>query len=170
MIFDKNVYECNLYSITSDIKVNKDLSKRENIRKNFEIKVAEKVMVKPTIRKNIFKEIVTGKLIPAYRISYCSIGNALPDFTYTVPNSPVFIKVHEEYDILSGDYDCDLYNRRVTNNQDIIAYLQNHSKEEWEEKLDSIFQQGEEYYNNAAAQNNYSNKAPVRTLLKAFRK
>ena len=166
MLFD-TVYECDLHSITSDIRVNQDWNKKANIAAA-ETKIVAKVMVQPTFNPNIYKEIITGTLIPAYKTTLKKgITHLDEEIYYTVPKKPVFIKINENCFYMK--YTSDLV---VAKAEDIKRYIEYHSRNvlDFKTQLDYIFQTAENYYENAALKNNYSEKRMVKILLKSLRK
>lgn len=142
-MFSKVIYECDLHSITPDILIKRKFKRRDNIE-NAYTKVVSKIMVRPTFIKNIYREIITGKKIPAYRLIYYKNKSF---YKVQIPSSPVFIKVEEE---IGSEYTNNL---KLAEEPDIKKYMQkNESKKDLKEYLDSIFKQGEEYYENALSE------------------
>lgn len=171
MFNNDTVYECNLYSITPYIRVNKDWTKFQNI-KMAETKSVATIMVRPTLRKNIYKEIVTGVPIPVYRITrkYSFFRPLEGDVYYSIPKMSAFIKIEETYD--QGITLTKTSSLTVAYAEDVKEYIEEHlsKKSDFKKKLYNIFQTAEGYYANALAQNNYSNETEVKSLLKSMKK
>lgn len=167
MLFD-TVYKFDLHSIKSNIRVNQDWNRKKNIAAaNTEI-VAE-LMVQPTFNPNIYREIVTGILIPVYRTTLKrGITHSIKgDTYYKVPKKPVFIKIKEINSY--SEYTNDLV---IAKAEEVKKYIEKHTSnvDDFKNKLNNIFQTAEEYYENASSQNNYSNKVMVKSLLKSLKK
>lgn len=143
----KVIYGCALHSITPDINIYKNSKKRENIE-YADTKVVSRIMVKPTFIKNIYREIITGKMIPAYRLIF---NRNKCFYKVQVPLSTVFIKVEEEINNENKELSY-TNNLHRADEQDVKKYIEeNKSKEEFKEYLDRLFEQGEEYYEDALA-------------------
>ena len=173
MFFD-TVYKCDLHSITSDIIVYRDKSKIENIE-NAYTKVVAEIMVQKTFFPNIYKEIITGKLIHVYRTKHYIVykyndkkDTYKYDFDYVVPKVPaktVFIKIFENSTHKYSDL-------KIAESCEIEKYIkENNNTNEYRRKLDEIFSKADEYYNNAYEQENYYyEKEKIKYLLKKNRK
>lgn len=164
MFFDK-VYECELYSITPNIRVNKDWGRYQSIEAA-EVVPVMKIMVKKTFIKDMYKEIVTGHLIPAYRVTL-NLNKAYPTFINHVPYKPVFIEFEE---VLQGIH---TYSKLEVAKADAVeAYLNKYldKKDELEAYLEEKFEQAESYYEEALKLDNYSDKERIKTLLNSIPK
>lgn len=67
---DYRIYCAILYGITSDAIINPNLSKTKNLQRAIidnNIEQLEYLYLKKTIYRNLYQEIITGKMIPAYR-------------------------------------------------------------------------------------------------------
>lgn len=168
MIFDDTVYKCSLHSITPDIRVNHDWSKKENIASAETIIIGE-IMVQRTLNPNVYREIVTGTLIPVYRtttkfgLCYASHGNRY----YKVPKKPVFIKINDRYAF--GDYTSSL---KVAPLEEVKNYIERFSGdiEGFKYQLNSLFERAEAYYEKASSKNDASDSAKIKMLVKSIGK
>lgn len=169
--FDRTVYECDLLSITPNIKVNSDWENWKNIE-NAKTKVAARIMVQPTIRKNIYREIVTGMPIPVYRITKRN-NEFMPDDEeecHFVPYQPVFIKIR--------GYSNRSCPKLVANFKDIKKYIEKNTAPnvDYKAQLEDIFQKAEEYYKNAymldrqEKSDRHSQKQEIESMLRTLRK
>ena len=84
-MFNNTVYKCDLLSVTPDIKVYTDKSMKSNVM-NADTTVVTTLLVQKTFNPSYFKEIVTGRLIPIYRV--------ITYDTNTVLNGKVELKLH----------------------------------------------------------------------------
>ena len=162
-MFFGTVYKCDLHSITPHIKVNRDWSKKENIEDADTIVVA-KIMVQKTFLPNIYKEIITGRLIHVYktiRYSYGWDGEVIE-----VPAKTVFIKIYE-------NRLCAYNDLNIAKSYEIEKYIEKNSTnvDEYRKKLDDLITQADEYYDNSYEQENYScEKEKVKSLLKKVKR
>lgn len=159
----KPIYKCELLSISPDSRINCDQSLRENV-KHAETLSTIKLLVQPTIRQGYFKEILTGRKIPVYRIQkHLGDHYSIDDFYYHfVPNSPCFIQFQEK--ILGEEY---LENNLVeATYDDVLDYCNSYSKESLEKTLDEIFYKGEECYRSLQAKGEISDSLKIKKLLK----
>ncbi len=167
MLFD-TVYECDLYSITPEIRVNQDWNRRKNISEA-DTKIVSKIMVQRTINPNFYKEIITGMLIPAYRTIFKSgaFHSWGGDIYYRVPKEPVFIKFEERH-----FYDNHWNSLVVAQAVDVKKYIEEHASnvEKFKNELTNLFKTAEEYYEDAYLKNTYSNKKTVKSLIKTIKK
>ena len=73
MFYDKkdyHIFGANLYGLTDDATINPKLSKAKNIQKaimNRNIEKLEFLYLKKTMYRNLYQEIITGTMIPAFR-------------------------------------------------------------------------------------------------------
>ena len=158
------IYKCDLLSITKDIKVDKDKSKRENIR-SAETEVVETVMVERTLLKDSFKELITGKIIPAYCISTHKIDKNYEGATYHyVPKKPYFIKYHEE-EIVDEYQGNDLQLATADELEEYVAQnMPGGNFTNFSDRLDKIFKIAETYYNEAESEKLIGSKARIRSI------
>ena len=164
MLFDDTIYIADLYSITSGIVVNHDWSKKENIMEA-NAKVVKNIMVRKTFNPNVYREVVTGILIPVYRktIKYGGVHSISGDVYYKIPNKPVFIKIYEEY------YSSYTTNLRAASFKQVENYVANiDDVEKFKNELNNIFLKAEEYYEKASLKNNYSDNKKAKKLLKSL--
>ncbi len=169
---DSAVYKCDLLSITPDIRVNIDEPKKENI-KNADTVVVGTIMVKPTINPKYFREIITKKLIPVYRITKRN-GSGLPyggKIFYKAPDIPCFIKYSETqfFDEYQGN------TLKKASAEEVKNYIERYvasdgTCNELLDKLNEIFKRAEEYYEEAAKKNTYSDETQIKSLIKTMRK
>ncbi len=160
-----NIYECNLYSITSDIRVNHDWSKAKNILRANKTDVM-KIMVSPTFRRNFYREVITGISIPVYRVhklqSLCSVYYSIPS-----PFLPYYIMIIEN-GLLFQYYN----NLEIASIENLKEYLERYSSnsDALKKELNEIFQKAEEYYEQAYKKCEYSDEYKVKSLLKNMRR
>lgn len=155
---DNNVYECNLYSITSDIEIDSNLNMRKNID-NAPIEIVSKIMVQPTRRKNIYREIMTGVLIPAVvdDITFNPLTGDQILLHRSVPKSPVFIYVqicHVKNAIPRKELE-------IIDTKRVQEYYDTHRRNNLKSELNDIFNTANEYYNNALQNNMTTKKSRV---------
>lgn len=159
----KPIYKCELLSISPDSRINCDESLRENVKHAETLSTIE-LLVQPTIRQGYFKEILTGRKIPVYRIQkHLGDHYSIDDFYYHfVPKSPCFIQFQEkilgeghlENNLVEATYD------------DVENYLNLYSREELNEELDEIFHRGEVCYRTLEAKGEVSDSQKIKRLLK----
>lgn len=168
MLFDDTVYKCSLHSITSDIRVMNDRSKRENIA-GANTEIVGEIMVQPTINPNMYREIVTGMLIPAYRrtVKVGLFHDLHGDGYYRVPKKPVFIKINDQY--LFGDYTSSL---KVAQLEEIKEYIEKFSSDidSYRYYLNSLFEKAEACYDRASLKGEISEKTKIKMLVKSIGK
>lgn len=170
MIFlDSTVYKCNLLTITEDVIVNADESKKTNIA-NAKIQPAITLMVQKSLSGNYFKEIITGKIIPAYREIYYKeeVFPFKEKVRYSFPKKPYFIKYVQRNDSINNEYTNDLKEPSL---QEVKEYIKLHSdNKKFANILDTIFNQAEEYYNESLAKNNLSDEKQIKNIVKSLKK
>ena len=160
------VYKCELLSINEDINVESDRSRRHNIANANTAPVAT-VLVQKTMRDNYFKEILTGILIPVYRVErYRDFDDSPVVITEEVPKYGCFIKYtartrYERY------LDDDLV---VATADEVEEYIRNNRKEDMTYRITSYMKNAEMYYNSAKEKDKKSDDYRVRKLLKTLRK
>lgn len=162
-MFNQTIYKCDLLSVTPDIRVNQDWPKKKNISEANK-KIVKTILVQPTINPQFFKEIITEKRIPVYRITKKTglFHSQDGDYYEYPPESPVFILVRENW-FQPGN------NLTVASNQEIQEYLSQNNKEIYINELNEVFEQATKYYNDAFDRNHYSDKAVVKSLLKKIK-
>lgn len=160
-----NIYECNLYSITPDIRVNHDWSKERNILRANKMNV-KKIMVSPTFKRNFYREIITGVQIPVYRIhtlqSLCKVYYSIPSLFLSY-----YIMIIEN-GLLFQYYN----NLEIATTENLKEYLEKYSSNPaaLKKELNEIFQKAEEYYECAYKKGEYSDEYKVKCLLKTIRR
>ena len=177
-MFDSNINECELLSITSDsITIDINKTKKENIKDALvgrDMFYVTTLMVQPTLNKKYFREIITKKLIPVCRIRTRYSYLFLEDHEYMIPNIPCFIKYQET--LWYGERrKCDL---RIAEPQQIKEYIKKHMSSDetfnkFSNELNEIFKKAEEYYDSAytaAEEYNFKEKTAVKALIKSARK
>lgn len=140
--FDRTIYKYNLFSITPDIKVDDWKDKRKIYDDRRE--VAVKIMVQPTFRKNIYREIVTGMPIPVYRHVYRGVYMGAAFLGHIeIPSQPAFIEVKNLV-----RYDDPVLEATA---EEIKEYIEEHTAPnvDYKAQLGDIFQKANEYYENA---------------------
>lgn len=163
-MFD-DIYECNLCSITPDIRVNHDRSKKSNIINAYKKDVME-IMVQRTHRRNFYREIITGILIPVYRMR--SLGLGMASCSIPKPFLPYFIVIVEYKDSLFERFN----NLTLAEDKDVKKYIEKHGSnpDGFKNELYEIFQKAEGYYEQAYSKNEYSDKYQVKSFLKNMRR
>ena len=161
------VYKCDLLTVTENIEVDRDASKRTNIR-NAETRVAKTVMVERTL--NGFKELITGKKIPEYSIYTHKIDKDYPgEVTHFVPKKPYFIKFHEE-ELVDRYQGNDLQLATAEELEDYVGEnMPGGEITHFSEELDKIFETAEFYYSAAEKSKIYGNKTRIRTVKRYIR-
>lgn len=167
---NSNVYECDLITVTSDIRVNQDETFEENIS-NAKTQVAKKIMVQKTHNSKYFKEILTKKLIPVYCVRKCRgvLQSKEEVMNYYIPKTPYFIKYYEEQ-IQDNHWENDL---KVATYENIEKYINDNKSldgtyHEFLNQLEQIFKTANDYYKQAYMKNNYSEKELIKKLMKKF--
>lgn len=157
------VYKCDLLSITPNIKVENDQSKKHNI-KSAQKEKKKTIIVKPTIFRNYFKEILTGIKIPIYRIQKIK-GYEELEYHYP-PKTPCYIQYTEEID--GEEYLGNTLQEATL--EEIKAYLDRYSSEtdieQLRKEITSCFFEAEEYYKKAQGKKNVSESAEIKKLIK----
>lgn len=161
MLFN-TVYAFKLYSITPNIRVNKDWSKKDNLF-DVDTDYLFTVMVKKTLNPNLYKEIVTGITIPAYRKIRKTVYTE-KYILHKIPKKPVFIKINEKED----DFiDSNIY---IPTAKEVEEYIKEHTDDNFKEKLKSAFKKAEGYYETAYLKGDYSDDKKIKQMLKSLRK
>ena len=126
-MFNNTVYKCELLSVTPDIKVYTDKSMKSNVM-NADTTVVNTILVQKTFNPSYFKEIVTGRLIPIYRVITYDTNTVLNGkVELDPPKSPCFIK----YDMTVGDEGLLLSDNLVKATADEVSeYAFNHKHDE----------------------------------------
>lgn len=150
------IYECELLSVIGTTKNNDEFGEYNNLIpdtneesltniEDADTEVVAKIMVEPTLMKNVYREIVTGKLIPAY-VTYYDF-NIITDkpriVRREVPSLPIFIKV-ERYLPLMGPIEDDL---KPASLDSIKEYVELHKKDEYRKQLIGAFRDSKANYN-----------------------
>lgn len=178
----KNIYEVNLCSLSSNIVVYNDWSKKQNIHNNIKmehIQLVRKIMVQEIMFKRYMKEIITGRYIPInkkqifwqYEQPFPRIPEEeLKKVNYPIlANSLVFIGLEEYFDV----YGKSSNNLREVRGSQLEKYLKQNtsSTSTFKTNLENIFKETQELYRAAEEQNCfYDNKVMVRTLMKNAKK
>ena len=128
---NKTIYKCYLLTITKDIKINTSKTIQENIS-NAKVESTKIILVQPTNNPNFFKEIISEKLIPVYRITEKKsfFNEYKTNYEYTIPKTPYFIK----------------YIERRNYNNEIITSLKEANLEEIQSYIDINASTKERYY------------------------
>lgn len=160
------VYKCDLLSITPDIRVNTNQSKAHNI-KNAKKEKKTTIIVKPSIFRNYFKEILTGVKIPIYRIQKTK-GYGEREYHYP-PKIPCFIQYEEQ--IEGEDYLGNTLQEATL--EDIKSYLEKYTsksdREKFKKELIDYFLEAEEYYKKAQEKNIVSENTEIKKLIKKIK-
>ena len=143
-IKDYHIFSASLYTVSENAELDPSKSKIQNLQKAIlygDLKKVKQLYVKKTIYRNLYQEIITQKMIPAYReISFSSLFNIKKG-----PNASAFLIVPEKIN----------YNgRRILlthltryENYKINNYFNKHSDEAvFAQELDDIFYQAEQNY------------------------
>lgn len=148
----KEVYKFELLSVAPDHKINDLGNKRSNIGVAETISVGE-IFAYRTKNPNYYRELVTGKPIPVYRV----VVNGSDDHTINkvfVPNSSTFIKICETVDhkiCIDRPYSLIDINPKE---EDIYNYILKNTTNngtnclEYYAKLYVLFEYGERNYKN----------------------
>ena len=164
-MFDRTVYKCPLYSVTPDIIVYNDWSIKDNINYE-EIEQVGTIMVQPTFRRGVYKEVITGMKFPVYIMySYPPWWLECQRYPEVRPGSPAFVLMHVQVrkpDPSPTDWE-------KANADDLEKYLEQ-DPNNFKNQLENIKQKAYEYYDNASLKNYYSNKARVKSLVKSFKR
>ena len=166
-MFNKPVYKCDLLSVTADIRVNNDESMRKNIQ-NADTEVVSTIYVQKTWNPSYFREIITGRKIPAYCVITHDSNTVLNGTTEEdVPKYPVFIKYH----MTVGDEGVVLNEDLVKATADeVITYTHDHVlKDEYALSLYEVFERGMKYYNDSKAKGTLSDNMRIKKMLKAIK-
>ena len=127
----ETIYKCYLLTITKDIKINTNKTIQENIS-NAKVESKKLILVQPTNNPNFFKEIISEKLIPVYRIAEKKsfLSEYKTNYEYTIPKTPYFIK----------------YTEKINYNNEIITTLKEAKLEEIQSYIDINAATKERYY------------------------
>ena len=160
------VYKCVLLSIDESINVEADKSRRHNIA-NASVSPVATIMVKKAMLDNYFKEIITGTIIPAYRVErYKDFEDSPLVVTEDVPKYGCYIKynVDTRYERYLGD---DLV---LASADELESYINSNSREDLSYKLASLIYNAERYYQDALKKGKKSDEYRVKKLLKSLGK
>lgn len=167
-MFNRKVYNCELLSITPDIIAYSDKNMKKNLV-NAKCEVVERVLVQKTIRPDYVKEIVTNTLIPIYYETYYNTTTRNKGkMVSCAPASPIFIKVHE----VVGDEGLILESNLISATIDEVKmYAFDHlDREKFKNKLDELYLQGMEYYNNSLDKGLVSEEEQIKRMVKAIKR
>lgn len=155
MLINKNIYECELYSIApkketieaSDESKNLVAEERQKAVltiKDAETEIVGKIVVQPTVVKNIFREIVTGKLITAYysHVEFDTLTDKRIVLSEIPPMNPVYIVV-DEYEDFMGKSRLVL---KTPSEEEVKEYIETHDRGELRSQIKETFQKGQENY------------------------
>lgn len=166
----RTVYKCNLYVVKDDAEIFVDKSKKSNILHAHMKKQTEAIMpviVQPTIIPFHFKEIITGKLIPAYRFVqdiHCR------DFYHFGTKSPYFVECH--YNSLGF---IDKYNNNLATAAEVKSYVDhafanNNNYNKFANEIDNAISIGIANYEKAISRNGITDELAAKKLVKAAKK
>lgn len=155
MIINKNIYECELYSVAQKNEVLDENDQHKNFVvantstvalsiKNAETEVVGKIMVQPTVLKNIYREIVSGKLITAYysHIEFDTLTDKRKVLSEIPPMSPVYIIV-DEYEDFLGKSRLVL---KTPSEEEIKEYIATHDRGELRSQINDTIKKAQENY------------------------
>lgn len=178
LMYMKSIYEVKLYSLSSDIVVYNDWSKKQNIHNNIKmehIQFIRRIMVQETMFKRYMKEIITGRYIPInkkqifwqYEQPFPRIPEEeLKKVDYSIlANSLVFIGLEEYFDI----YGKSSNNIREVRGSQLEEYLKQNtsSTSTFRTDLENVFKESQGFYRIAEERNCfYNDEIMVRTLIK----
>lgn len=167
-MFNSPVYKCKLLVVDPATRVNVDESFKDNIM-NAKTKVLFEVMVQNTWNPNYFREIITNKKIPVYRLSHYVTPSALDGTTHVdLPSKPYFIKYNVDLGVEDTYIKDDL---EEASPDEIEEYIESHSdKMEYASILESFFRRAEKDYKNAESMGVVSDRKQVKRLLKSLKK
>lgn len=162
------VYKCRLLSVSNNIKIYKDLSKRKNIEQAETVEV-ETIFVQQTSNPSYLKEVISGKLIPVFRIQ--KITGSGEEIIYKYPPAwPCYIKYIEELE--NEEYRGNTLEE--ANYEELKAYYDKYRGEETTEIMDKhleeIFSQGESFYQEALKKQEMSEQGLIKKLIKSRKK
>lgn len=179
----KNVYEVDLCSLSPNIVVYNDWSKKQNIHENIKmerIQIVRKIIVQETIYRRYMKEIITGRYIPInkkqifwqYEQPFPRIEEErLRKIEYPIlANSLVFIGVEEYFDV---DKKFPSDNLHEVRGRQLEEYLKKNtsSTSNFKTNLETIFKEAQDFYKVAEEKNCfYDDEIMVRTLMKKAKK
>lgn len=173
------VYSAKLISITEDIEVYIDLSREENIF-NAKTQYVEKILVQETSNKYYYREILTGKLIPASFANKHIIDDDFfdPEYEYEYRSYKhcVFLEFIDRYKNNNFWRIWKFQYRSKSPLEEISStiledYIATHTSEykgfnSFGEYLDFIFARGEKFYKDSEAKGHLSDSKLIEDILK----
>lgn len=173
--FDSTIYKCSLLYLEPDEIVKVYKTKEAKIEDVDRYIAMRTILVKQTLNKKNFREIITKKFIPAYRTIYVKsiiFGPDEGELYYQLPKIPCFVRCHEER--LYGNPPR-LYDIEVATEEDIEKYIKYHTSSDGKhdkflEELNDIFIEAEERYDEALSENNTSHTTGEKSFIKSIKK